>query len=282
MGNDSLRITVLGSGTSVGVPTIGCHCGVCTSSDPRDQRLRPSILVSYHDRSVLIDTTPDFRQQALRFGMKRLDAILFTHSHADHIMGLDDIRPFNFKQGGSIPIFGSAETLQNLQGSFRYIFDGRKSESSVPRLSTHTFENEPIELFGLEFLPIRLEHGRGTVHGFRFGGAAYLTDHSEIPPESMEKLRGLDVLFLDALRHKPHPTHSTVERSLNSVQILEPKRAFFTHICHDISHARTEDQLPPHVRLAYDGLEIETALSSKRCAPASAEGPCAASYHGAS
>jgi phosphoribosyl 1,2-cyclic phosphate phosphodiesterase len=257
---EALSITVLGSGTSVGVPTIGCKCAVCTSSDPRDKRLRPSILVSYNGHSVLIDTTPDFRQQALRSGMQRLDAILFTHSHADHIMGLDDVRPFNFRQGGVIPIYGSAETLENVQNSFRYIFDGRKSESAVPRLIPHTFESDPVQLFGLEFEPIRLEHGRGTVYGFRFGDAAYLTDHSEITTASMEKLTGLDVLFLDALRHKPHPTHSTVERSLKSVEILAPKRAYFTHICHDLAHARTEELLPPHVRLAYDGLAIETSI----------------------
>jgi phosphoribosyl 1,2-cyclic phosphate phosphodiesterase len=254
-----LSITVLGSGTSSGVPTIGCQCAVCTSTDPRDSRLRPSVLVSYNGHSVLIDTTPDFRQQALRSRMKRLDAILFTHSHADHIMGLDDVRPFNFRQGGVIPIYGSAETMENVQHTFRYIFDGRKAESSVPRLAPHVFDAEPIELFGLTFTPIRLDHGRGIVHGFRFRDAAYLTDHSEIPAESMDKLKGLDVLFLDALRYKPHPTHSTVERSLKSVEILAPKRAFFTHICHDLGHARTEEMLPPHVRLAYDGLEIATA-----------------------
>jgi phosphoribosyl 1,2-cyclic phosphate phosphodiesterase len=262
MAADSLGITVLGSGTSVGVPTIGCSCAVCTSEDPRDNRLRPSILVRYEAHSVLIDTTPDFRQQALRARIQRVDAILFTHSHADHIMGLDDVRPFNFRQGGVIPIYGSAETLENVQNSFRYIFDGRRSESSVPRLAPHPFADEPFELFGLEFVPIRLEHGRGTVYGFRFGAAAYLTDHSAIPPESMEKLHGLDVLFLDALRHKPHPTHSTVERSLKSVELLGPRRAFFTHICHDLAHARTEELLPPHVRLAYDGLEIQTSAAS--------------------
>ncbi len=258
MSADAVGITVLGSGTSVGVPTIGCNCAVCTSQDPRDQRLRPSILVSYLGRNVIIDTTPDFRQQALRARISRLDAILFTHAHADHIMGLDDVRPFNFRQGGIIPIYGSAETLESVQGCFRYIFDGRRSEQSVPRLTPHPFTETAIEVCGLEFQPIRLNHGNGTVYGFRFGGAAYLTDHSEIPDESMEKLHGLDILFLDALRHKPHPTHSTVERSLKSVEILKPKRAFFTHICHDLAHARTEEGLPAHVRLAYDGLELHT------------------------
>ncbi|HLJ48059.1 MAG TPA: bifunctional riboflavin kinase/FAD synthetase [Bryobacteraceae bacterium] len=258
----SLSITVLGSGTSVGVPTIGCDCDVCHSADPRDNRLRPSIHVSYGGRGILIDTTPDFRQQALRAPIDRVDAILFTHSHADHVMGLDDVRPFNFKQGGIIPIYGSHDTIANIQRSFPYIFDGRESESSRPRLVTHIFDGGPFELFGLTFQPIRLNHGRGTVYGFRFGNAAYLTDHSDIPPESMERLRGLDVLFLDALRHRPHPTHSTVERSLQTVSELKPKRAYFTHICHDLPHAETEKTLPENVRLAYDGLQIQVELAA--------------------
>jgi phosphoribosyl 1,2-cyclic phosphate phosphodiesterase len=256
---EPLSITVLGSGTSVGVPTIGCHCAVCSSEDPRDNRLRPSVHIKYGDHGILIDTTPDFRQQALRARIERVDAILFTHSHADHVMGLDDVRPFNYRQGGVIPIYGSADTLDNIRHCFRYIFDEHATESSRPRLVPHVFDSAPIDLFGLEFLPIPLRHGKGVVYGFRFGRAAYLTDHSDIPEESMQLLCGLDVLFLDALRHRPHPTHSTVERSLQSVEKLAPRRAFFTHICHDLPHARTEESLPPHVRLAYDGLEIQVA-----------------------
>ena len=267
MAAQSLKITVLGSGTSVGVPMIGCHCAVCSSHDPRDKRLRPSIHIRYRDRGdqdrgVLIDTTPDFRYQALRAQTERVDAILFTHSHADHVMGLDDVRPFNFRQGGVIPIHGSQETIGAIRRSFPYIFDEQFTESSRPRLVTHVFDTAPFDLFGMEFQPIRLRHGKGTVYGFRFGRAAYLTDHSDIPEESMELLCGLDVLFLDALRHRPHPTHSTVERSLQSVEKLAPRRAFFTHICHDLGHARTEESLPPHVRLAYDGLEIEVEESA--------------------
>jgi phosphoribosyl 1,2-cyclic phosphate phosphodiesterase len=261
MAVESLSITVLGSGTSVGVPTIGCHCAVCSSDDPRDKRLRPSIYVKFGDRGVVIDTTPDFRQQALRAQIERVDGIFFTHSHADHVMGLDDVRPFNFKQGGVIPIYGSGETIDNIRHCFRYIFDSRFAESTVPRLVTNVFDSAPIDFFGLEFTPIRLWHGKGTVYGFRFGSAAYLTDHSDIPDESMELLRGLEVLFLDALRHRPHPTHSTVERSLQSVEKLAPRRAYFTHICHDLPHAKTEADLPPHVRLAYDGLEITAGVS---------------------
>ncbi len=263
---DSLSITVLGSGTSVGVPTIGCPCAVCHSDDPRDRRLRPSILIGYGGRNVLIDTTPDFRYQALRAGIERIDAILFTHSHADHVMGLDDVRPFNFRQGGVIPIYGSAGTIANISRSFRYIFDEAETESSRPHLEVNIFDSEPFHLFGLEFIPLRLAHGSGVVHGFRFGDAAYLTDHSDIPPESMAQLKNLRVLFLDALRHRPHPTHSTVARSLQSVEQLAPERAWFTHICHDLPHAATEEALPPHVRLAYDGLKIEIPAASSPCA----------------
>jgi len=254
---DSVTITVLGSGTSTGVPTIGCRCAVCTSQDPRDSRLRPSVLLRYGGRNVLIDTTPDFRQQALRARLERLDAVLFTHSHADHIMGLDDVRPFNFRQRSSIPIYGAPEALETIHRAFEYIFADRAHDSSVPRLESHALDGSAFDLFGLEFLPIRLKHGRSLVYGYRFGGAAYLTDHSAIPEESLEQLHGLDVLFLDGLRHRPHPTHTTVERALRYVEQLAPQRAFFTHICHDLPHAETESALPPHVRLAYDGLEIE-------------------------
>jgi phosphoribosyl 1,2-cyclic phosphate phosphodiesterase len=250
---------VLGSGTSVGVPTIGCHCAVCTSDDPRDNRLRPSVLVSYEDRNVLIDTTPDFRFQALRAKINHLDAVIFTHSHADHIMGLDDVRPFNFRQKGQIPIYAAPDTMAAIQRCFPYIFDGMRRESNVPQLDARLIDGSPFELFGLEFIPVPILHGRATIYGFRFGAAAYLTDHSDIPPESMALLRDLDVLFLDALRYKPHPTHSTVERSVKTADELKPRRTYLTHICHDLAHERAESLLPEHVRLAYDGLELRVA-----------------------
>jgi phosphoribosyl 1,2-cyclic phosphate phosphodiesterase len=249
-------ILVLGSGTSVGVPMIGCRCKVCLSSDPRDKRLRPSVLLRFGAQRVLIDTAPDFRYQALRFQIDRLDAILYTHSHADHILGLDDVRPFNFMQKTDIPIYASAEALVTIRRTFQYVFDDPPSESSRPRLTPHIFDVHPIHLAGLDIQPIRVAHGRGVAHGFRFGDCAYLTDHSEIPSASLEMLSGLDVLFLDALRHNPHPTHSTVEESLRTVEMLKPKRAFFTHISHDLMHATLAARLPEHVHLAYDGLEI--------------------------
>ena len=256
---DNIRVTVLGSGTSVGVPTVGCTCEVCRSTDPRDNRLRPSILIRYGGYTVMVDTTPDFRAQVLRAGVMRLDAILYTHSHADHILGLDDVRPFNYRGRGPMPIYASSETLETLRRVFRYAFNEEPSESSAPKLALNTMDGEPFELFGLRFIPIRLSHGQGASYGFRFGQMAYLTDHSDIPEESKPKLEGLDVLFLDALRHRPHPTHTTVERAVQWVEELRPKRAFFTHMCHDLGHAATEAALPAHVRLAYDGLELEVA-----------------------
>jgi len=252
----SLQITVLGSGTSVGVPTIGCECRVCQSSDPRDKRLRPSILVSYGGRNVLIDTTPDFRAQALRAGFRTLDAVLFTHSHADHILGLDDIRPFNYGRQDHIPIYARSDALANIKRVFRYVFEEANHCGGIPRIEAFAIEDGGIDLFGLRFVPVPLLHGERSIIGFRFGRAAYLTDHSDIPEESLKLLHGLDVLFLDALRHTPHPTHSTVERSLAWVEQLRPARAYFTHICHDLGHEETNRTLPPNVRLAYDGLEI--------------------------
>ena len=256
MADTGIHIRVLGSGTSSGVPTIGCRCEVCLSPDPRDKRLRPSILIRYAGHSVVVDTTPDFRAQVLAAGLDRLDAILFTHAHADHILGLDDVRPFNYHQRGAIPVYATDETLTAIQRVFQYAFEAEAS-ATVPKLNLLPMNGQPFSLFGLEFIPIRLEHGRSTVFGFRFGRAAYLTDHSAIPEESKAKLRDLDVLFLDALRHRPHPTHSTVAQCLEWVQELQPRRVFFTHMCHDLLHERTEAALPPHVRLAYDGLEIE-------------------------
>jgi phosphoribosyl 1,2-cyclic phosphate phosphodiesterase len=261
--NGGLAITVLGSGTSVGVPTIGCHCDVCNSLDPRDNRMRPSIFLRYGKRVILIDTTPDLRTQALRARMERLDAILFTHSHADHIMGLDDVRPFNFRQSGFIPIYGSEDTIGNIRRCFPYIFEDREPQAAIPRLTPNVFkEGETLDLFGLPVTPLRVDHGNSIAWGFRFGPAAYLTDHNTLPGETLAQLEGLDVLFLDALRHKPHPKHSHLQQSLQYVEQLAPKRAFFTHICHDLAHERTERMLPPHVRLAYDGLEVDIAYAT--------------------
>jgi len=252
-----LKITVLGSGTSSGVPTIGCTCEVCRSADPRDKRLRPSILISFGDRNVVIDTTPDFRAQVLRAGVTRLDAILYTHAHADHIFGLDDVRPFNYHQGGRIPLYASRPTFSVIERVFSYAFDNHERNTSIPQLDVKLIDETPFEVLGLRFEPIPIIHGKETILGFRFGNAAYLTDHSAIPESSLERLHGLDVLFLDALRRRPHPSHSTVETSTETARLLRPKRTYFTHMSHDVGHAATEATLPPGVFLAWDGLVIE-------------------------
>jgi phosphoribosyl 1,2-cyclic phosphate phosphodiesterase len=262
--HDAITITVLGSGTSVGVPVIGCDCAVCRSDDPRDKRQRPSVLVSYADgsrtRNVLIDTTPDFRQQALRAGFRSLDAIFYTHAHADHIMGLDDVRPFNYGRDQPIPVYAAADTLDRVLRVFPYAFSGEAPHpGGSPRLAGHVLNGDPVDLFGLSFWPVPIKHGPLDILGFRFGQAAYVTDDTEVPPPSRELLSGLDVLFLDALRHEPHPMHSTVEQALAVVEQLKPRRAFFTHISCRLPHQETNAGLPAHVQLAYDGLRLKIA-----------------------
>jgi len=249
-------LTVLGSGTSMGVPTIGCTCRVCHSTDPHDRRTRPSVMVEYNGHCVLIDTTPDFREQAIREKISRLDAILYTHAHADHILGLDDVRPLSFRRDGKIPLYAFDNTARAVEHVFSYIFEANYKFGGIARVEMNRISG-PVELFGARFDPISLVHGDAEIQGFRFGAAAYLTDFSEIPPDSKEQMRDLDILFLDALRHKPHPTHSTVENSLRLVEELKPSRAFFTHIAHDLPHEETNRTLPDHVRLAHDGLKLE-------------------------
>jgi len=250
-------LTVLGSGTSMGVPTIGCDCAVCHSSDPRDRRTRPSVLIEYNGRAVLIDTTPDFREQAIRENIHRLDAVLYTHTHADHLLGIDDLRPLSFlHKPDRLPLYARPDAAEFIRNMFRYIFDANYKFGGLPHVELHPINSE-LELFGARFEPIVLIHGDAEIYGFRFGSAAYLTDHSDIPESSLAKLEGLDVLFLDALRHKPHPTHSTVEHSLQTVERLKPRRAFFTHICHDLPHESTNASLPEKVKLSYDGMKLE-------------------------
>jgi len=251
-----MRLTFLGTGTSTGVPTLACRCPVCTSSDPRDKRTRPSVLLEFDGRAVVIDTAPDFRQQALREGMERLDAVLFTHTHADHVLGLDDVRVFYFRQREPIPIYASSRSMDDIRRIFAYIFDQTYPYGGIAKLDPHIIDG-PFDLWGERLIPLPVLHGNLPVLGFRFGKTAYVTDFSAIPDSTIPLIEGLDVLVLDALRHKPHPTHSSLEQSLDWVERLKPRRAFFTHIAHELGHEATNAALPPHVRLAYDGLKLD-------------------------
>jgi len=217
-------------------------------------------MLEYEGKCVLIDNTPDFREQAISENITHIDAIIYTHAHADHILGLDDVRPLSFRSPQKIPLYAHDSTAEALQSVFRYIFDANYKYGGIARVEMHRI-NGSLELFGATFEPVELLHGEATIHGFRFGSAAYLTDFSEIPPHSMDRLRDLDVLFLDALRHRPHPTHSTVANSLRLVEELRPRRAFFTHISHDLPHEETNKTFPDHVRLAHDGLKLEFEIA---------------------
>jgi phosphoribosyl 1,2-cyclic phosphate phosphodiesterase len=247
----------------MGVPSLGCHCAVCTSSDPHDNRTRPSVLLAREGHYAVIDTTPDFRFQGLRVKLDRLDAVVYTHSHADHILGFDDIRPFNMRQGVAMPIYASAETLAVLRRTFAYVFDGKPTLSPIPLVSTHVIDG-PFEVLGVTWTPVPAEHGDMAVLGFRVGGFAYLTDFSRVPAESKPLLQGVDDLVLGALRDTPHPMHQTVAQALALVAELKPRRAWFTHIAHDLSHQETNERLAregfPHVHLAYDGLSFEVQV----------------------
>ena len=253
-----LRVTFLGTGTSAGVPVVGCECEPCRSEDPRDKRWRPSIFVELEDGTrVLVDTTPDFRSQALANEIGGVDLILFTHYHADHIMGLDDVRPFNFRQKAVIPCLGDGSTLAALRRVYSYAWDPSVPQGGgLPRLRLFEIAG-PFCVGGVEVQPVPLLHGTHPILGFRLGGFAYLTDCSEIPETSWPLLEGLDVLVLDALRHRPHPTHFTLAEAVETAQRINAGQTYFTHMCHDLPHADTCAGLPERVTLAYDRLVVE-------------------------
>jgi phosphoribosyl 1,2-cyclic phosphate phosphodiesterase len=252
-----MRVTFLGTGTSTGVPVVGCRCGVCTSDDPRNTRLRQSVKIEAEGKHFLIDTTPDLRLQLLRHPIPRLDFILFTHSHSDHLMGLDDIRPFNFRQREPIPAFAGPHTAKAIRRVFSYIWDGSQIGGGKPQLDLHEIE-DPFVHDGVEVVPVPVTHGDWTILGFRIGRFAYITDTNGIPPASMKLLEGIDVLALDGLRPAPpHPTHFTIGEAITCAREIGARMTYLIHLTHDIDHEPFDATLPDGVRLAYDGLELE-------------------------
>jgi phosphoribosyl 1,2-cyclic phosphate phosphodiesterase len=255
-----MKVLFLGSGTSYGVPMIGCDCAVCRSPDPRNRRSRASILLQTDGKNVLIDASPDLREQMLRHDIKTLDAILLTHPHADHILGLDDVRAFTARQDKPLPLYGDEDTLRIVHKNLDYVF-GNVTPSAhpwdVPRMESHALDGSAIDVEGINVLPVPILHGCRPILAYRIGDFAYATDCSGIPDASMPLLQGLDTLVIGAVKHDPHPTHFSIGQALEMIAQLSPRRAFLTHISHRLDHAGTEASLPAAVRLAYDGLSVE-------------------------
>ena len=249
---------MLGTGTSHGVPMIGCNCATCRSTDPRDRRLRPSIYIDVPDYAqLLVDTATDLRQQALRYDISHVDAVLFTHAHADHILGLDDLRSFNALQGTPIPCYANREAWETIRRQFSYVFEGPlQLGGGVPQLTTNEIR-APFFIRGVRIVPVPLWHGKLPILGFRFGNFAYLTDCNRIPDEAWPLVDGVEFLVLDALRDEPHETHFTLGEAVAAVERIAPHRAYFTHMTHDLPHARTNARLPNGIELAYDGLVLD-------------------------
>jgi phosphoribosyl 1,2-cyclic phosphate phosphodiesterase len=255
--HDGIEILFLGTGTSAGVPMIGCHCPVCSSTDPHDKRTRPSVVISYGETHVLVDTTPELRLQCLANSVEKIDAIVFTHAHADHIMGLDDVRRFNALSGRPLDVWANAATHQTLQRCFSYAFNEPSPEMKIfrPHLIPRLIEG-PFEIGGKTWIPIPLVHGEVHVLGFRIDRLAYCTDVSFIPESSFELLKDLDVLVLDALQYRRHATHFSVDESLAAAARIGAKRTYFTHIAHALGHEATNAKLPSGIQLAHDGLRV--------------------------
>ncbi len=252
-----MKITFLGTGTSQGVPVIGCECEVCSSLDFRDKRLRVSVHLQIEGKSLIIDSGPDFRQQVLRERIKTLDALLFTHEHKDHTAGMDDIRAYNFRQNKAIPVFARNSVIDALKREYAYIFSDF-SYPGIPRVEMHCIENKPFLCEGIEVIPVEVLHHRLPVFGFRIGDFSYITDANYIAETEMKKLEGSKVIVCNALRREAHLSHFTLTQAVDLMTHLKPKQAFLTHISHQMGlHAQVERTIPSFVRLAYDGLRIE-------------------------
>jgi phosphoribosyl 1,2-cyclic phosphate phosphodiesterase len=251
-----MKVTLLGTGTSQGVPVIACKCEVCTSAHEKDKRLRSSILLSLPELNVVIDTGPDFRQQMLRAGVEALHAVVFTHEHKDHIAGLDDIRAFNFLQHGAMDVYASPRVQEALHREFHYVFADIKYPG-IPEITLKTIDQNPFQIGGISFQPIEVMHHKMPVLGFRIGNFAYITDANYIAPAELDKLKNLDVLIINALRIQTHLSHFNLEEALEIIDILQPKRALLTHISHLLGkHEDVSKLLPSHVELAFDGQEL--------------------------
>lgn len=252
------QLIFLGTGTSVGVPCIGCGCPTCTSTNPKNQRLRCSLVLGLPEGNLLIDTTPDLRTQLLREKVGVVHTVLYTHDHADHVFGLDDVRLFPHYLGHPLPVYCEDFVEARIRKSFDYAFteDNHGYAGGVPELEMRRIGLEPFTLLGQPIIPIRLFHGKFKVLGFRFGNIAYCTDTNGMPPESFSQLHNLDVLILDALRPRPHASHYSLDQAVEVAQRLCPKRTYFTHMCHDLEHETTNARLPPGMELAYDGLRL--------------------------
>lgn len=254
-----VELTFLGTGTSTGVPVIGCDCDVCTSPDPRDARLRSSVIVRQDGTTVLVDTSPDLRAQVLRNPVPRIDAILYTHAHADHTAGLDELRRYNAMQQEHLPVWASRDTAENLGKRFDYAFiDQYPVYGVIPDLTLHQIDDaRPFTVGAMEIVPVPIMHGRLPILGYRFGSLAYLTDVKTIPESSLPLLRDLDVLVLTALRPQPHPAHMSLDEALVAIEMLQPRQTLFTHIAHDMGrYERVAPTLPPNAALATDGLRV--------------------------
>jgi phosphoribosyl 1,2-cyclic phosphate phosphodiesterase len=252
----SMRVTMLGSGTSTGVPVIGCTCPVCTSENPRNKRWRPGLKLEIGESVVLVDTPTDLREQALRFGLPRVDAVIFTHSHADHVFGLDDVRIFNFRQRRPIPCYGSGKTLAALRRTFAYAFEDGQEGGGKPQLELIEITGS-FALLGHEVVPVPVWHGEMEVYGYRFGSFAYVTDCNVIPEASYHLLAGVEVLILDALRYRPHSTHFSVNEALEVAARIGASRTILTHLAHEIDHDAPAVALPSDVEFGYDGLAFD-------------------------